>query len=112
MVDTDMSNFAKAEAGHGFTLGIQSRKRIATPEDIAPVLVFLASNDARWVTGDTVHVDGGSNLRATVAHEVVADGPPASTAAKSARRPRPNQTLSSVGYCSHPTSIEPVSIRI
>jgi len=57
-----MSNFAKTEAGHKFTLGIQSLQRIATPDDIAPVVVFLASDDARWVTGDTVRVDGGSKL--------------------------------------------------
>jgi enoyl-[acyl-carrier-protein] reductase (NADH) len=26
------------------------------------VVVFLASNEACWITGDTVHVDGGSKL--------------------------------------------------
>jgi len=36
--------------------------RIAQPEDIAPVVTFLASSDARWITGDIVHVDGGSKL--------------------------------------------------
>jgi 3-oxoacyl-[acyl-carrier protein] reductase len=29
------------------------------PEDIAPVAVFLASDDARWVTGEHVLVSGG-----------------------------------------------------
>ncbi|HWI27507.1 MAG TPA: glucose 1-dehydrogenase [Stellaceae bacterium] len=33
--------------------------RIGTPEDIAPVAVFLASDMARYVTGVTLPVDGG-----------------------------------------------------
>jgi NAD(P)-dependent dehydrogenase (short-subunit alcohol dehydrogenase family) len=35
---------------------------LAQPDDIAPVVAFLASDDARWITGDTVQVDGGSKL--------------------------------------------------
>ena len=33
--------------------------RIGTPEDIAKVVVFLASDDAEYVTGATLRVDGG-----------------------------------------------------
>ena len=33
--------------------------RIGQPSDIAPVAVFLASDDARWVTGEIVGVSGG-----------------------------------------------------
>ena len=33
--------------------------RIGQPGDIAPVAVFLASDDARWVTGETLVVSGG-----------------------------------------------------
>jgi NAD(P)-dependent dehydrogenase (short-subunit alcohol dehydrogenase family) len=33
--------------------------RIGTPEDIAPVAVFLASDMARYITGVTLPVDGG-----------------------------------------------------
>jgi NAD(P)-dependent dehydrogenase (short-subunit alcohol dehydrogenase family) len=62
VVETDMSNFAKTEAGRDFTLSIQALKRVAQADDIAPVVAFLASDDARWITGDTVHVDGGSKL--------------------------------------------------
>lgn len=37
--------------------------RVGDPEeDVAPVLVFLASDDARYVTGETIHVDGGQHL--------------------------------------------------
>lgn len=62
VVATDMSNFTKTDAGRGVTLGMQALKRIAEPDDIAGAVAFLASDNARWVTGDTLHVDGGSKL--------------------------------------------------
>src|SRR6266446_7654703 len=62
VVETDMSNFTKTETGREFTLGIQAFKRLAQPDDIGGVVAFLASEDARWITGDTIHVDGGSKL--------------------------------------------------
>jgi NAD(P)-dependent dehydrogenase (short-subunit alcohol dehydrogenase family) len=37
--------------------------RLGDPEaDIAPVAVFLASDDARYLTGNTLFVDGGSHI--------------------------------------------------
>jgi len=36
--------------------------RLGTPEEIAEVVVFLASPAARWVTGQTIIVDGGQLL--------------------------------------------------
>jgi 3-oxoacyl-[acyl-carrier protein] reductase len=33
--------------------------RTGQPDDIAPVAVFLASDESRWVTGDTLVVSGG-----------------------------------------------------
>jgi 3-oxoacyl-[acyl-carrier protein] reductase len=62
VVETEMSNFTKTEAGREVVLGMQALKRIAQPDDIGGVVVFLASEQARWVTGDTIHVDGGSKL--------------------------------------------------
>lgn len=62
VVPTDMSSFAKSEEGRDFTLSIQALKRLATADDIADVITFLASDASRWVTGDTLHVDGGSKL--------------------------------------------------
>jgi 3-oxoacyl-[acyl-carrier protein] reductase len=62
VVETDMSNFARTDAGRDFTLGMQALKRVAQPDDIAGAAVFLASDAARWVTGDTLRVDGGSKL--------------------------------------------------
>jgi len=36
--------------------------RMAQPDDIASVAVFLASDEARFITGQTVHVNGGSYM--------------------------------------------------
>jgi 3-oxoacyl-[acyl-carrier protein] reductase len=62
VVQTDMSNFTKTDAGRDFALGMQALKRLAEPADISGVVAFLASNEARWITGDTIRVDGGSKL--------------------------------------------------
>jgi len=62
VVETDMSTFTKTEAGRDFALGMQALKRLAQPDDIGGVIAFLASDNARWITGDTIHVDGGSKL--------------------------------------------------
>ena len=62
VVPTDMSNFAKTESGRDFTLRIQALKRMSAPDDIAAAITFLASDEARWITGDTLRVDGGSKL--------------------------------------------------
>lgn len=62
IVATDMSQFAKTAEGRDYAMGIQALKRMAQPEDIASVVAFLASEDAGWITGDTVRVDGGSKL--------------------------------------------------
>ncbi|MFZ0736447.1 MAG: SDR family oxidoreductase [Candidatus Acidiferrales bacterium] len=62
VIDTDMSSFTKTEAGREVVLGIQALKRIGKPEDVADVVAFLASDAARWITGASIPVDGGSKL--------------------------------------------------
>ena len=62
VIDTDMSSFTKTEDGRTAVKGMQALKRIGRPEDVAAVIAFLASDDARWITGDTIAVDGGSRL--------------------------------------------------
>jgi len=62
VIETDMSNFAKTEAGREATLGMQALKRIGKPEDVADVAAFLASDKARWITGASIPVDGSSKL--------------------------------------------------
>jgi 3-oxoacyl-[acyl-carrier protein] reductase len=36
--------------------------RRSTPDDIGGGVAFLVSEEARWITGDIIHVDGGSKL--------------------------------------------------
>ena len=62
VVETEMSNFTKTENGRNYALGMQTLKRLAEPDDIGGAVAFLASEDARWITGDIIHVDGGSKL--------------------------------------------------
>ena len=45
------------EAGHRIPLG-----RIASPRDIANAVLFLASKESEYITGQTLHVNGGSFL--------------------------------------------------
>jgi predicted SnoaL-like aldol condensation-catalyzing enzyme len=61
-IETEMSNFTKTEAGREVTLGMQALKRIGKPDDVADVVAFLASEKARWITGASIPVDGGSKL--------------------------------------------------
>jgi 3-oxoacyl-[acyl-carrier protein] reductase len=62
VVDTEMSSFAHTESGRQLTMSMQALKRVATPDDIGGVFAFLASDAARWITGQTIAVDGGSKL--------------------------------------------------
>ena len=62
VIDTDMSNLVKTDEGKSSVLGMQALKRIGQPDDVGSVVAFLASQDARWITGDTIRVDGGSKL--------------------------------------------------
>jgi NAD(P)-dependent dehydrogenase (short-subunit alcohol dehydrogenase family) len=53
---------AKARENAAYMKNFEGRiplGRIGTPEDIAPVAVFLASDMARYITGVTLPVDGG-----------------------------------------------------
>src|SRR5713101_8623219 len=51
VIDTDMSNLVKTDEGKSFVLGMQALKRIGQPDDVGSVVAFLASQDARWITG-------------------------------------------------------------
>jgi|TARA_B100000315_G_C14595329_1_gene598666 pyridoxal 4-dehydrogenase len=43
----------------GFVETLQALDGRGEPEDIAPTVAFLASDDARWITGQLINVDGG-----------------------------------------------------
>ena len=45
-----------------FQLKARAIKRLETPEDLAGTLIYLASSDSDFVTGQTIVVDGGSIL--------------------------------------------------
>ena len=62
VIDTDMSSFVRSDEGRDYTLGMQALQRIGHPDDVADVVSFLASDAARWVTGDTIQVGGGSKI--------------------------------------------------
>jgi 3-oxoacyl-[acyl-carrier protein] reductase len=62
VIDADMSSFVRSDEGRDYTLSIQALQRIGHPDDIADVIVFLASDAARWVTGDTLQAGGGSKV--------------------------------------------------
>jgi len=62
VIDTDLSSFTKTEAGREASMEMQALKRIGKPEDVADVVAFLASDAARWITGASIPVDGGSKL--------------------------------------------------
>jgi NAD(P)-dependent dehydrogenase (short-subunit alcohol dehydrogenase family) len=62
VVKTDMSSFTRTDEGRHMTLSLQAIKRVAEPDDIAAAITFLVSDQARWTTGATLHVDGGSKL--------------------------------------------------
>jgi 3-oxoacyl-[acyl-carrier protein] reductase len=51
VVETDMSKFTKTAAGRDLALGTQAPKRLARPDDIGGVIAFLASDNARLITG-------------------------------------------------------------
>lgn len=57
---TDTEMFAHSLRLTGQSIKSPPLGRIATPEEVAAVAVFLASEPARFVTGETINVNGGS----------------------------------------------------
>lgn len=61
-IQTDMNAFEGTGDYEAWVLSKQALKRVGRPEDIADVVAFLAGPRARWVTGETIEVGGGSGL--------------------------------------------------
>jgi 3-oxoacyl-[acyl-carrier protein] reductase len=61
MVETEGVHAAGISEGD-FRKQVESQTplgRIGQPQDVAPAAVFLASDDARWITGETLYISGG-----------------------------------------------------
>ena len=56
-----MSQEVREAAGEKI-LGSILLKRFGSPQDIANMAVFLASDLAAYITGETIHIDGGLKL--------------------------------------------------
>ena len=60
-IDTDMTKGLGEEAKKTL-LGQVPAGRLGTPADIASAVAFLASREAGYITGETLHVNGGMNM--------------------------------------------------
>jgi len=63
MIATDMSEAVRNLAGDQIKKAIPM-KRIGTPEEVSSVVAFLASDEAAYMTGQILLVDGGLSLGA------------------------------------------------
>ena len=58
-MDTPMTRAVMDETGRKYVANKVPMKRMGTPEDVAGVIAFLASDDAAYTTGAEVLIDGG-----------------------------------------------------
>lgn len=61
MIETDMSETVRKRASDKIMEHIPS-KRFGQPEDVAKVVVFLASDGASYINGEAIAVDGGMHI--------------------------------------------------
>ena len=63
-IDTDaLKAFTNYEEVKAETIKRSALNRMGSPEDIAGAVYFLCSDDASWITGQTIVVDGGTTFR-------------------------------------------------
>jgi NAD(P)-dependent dehydrogenase (short-subunit alcohol dehydrogenase family) len=62
LVKTDFAQVLVDNYGESMAASLPL-KRIGDPEDIANLALFLASDAASWITGETYVIDGGSGVR-------------------------------------------------
>ena len=62
LTDTAQPRYGNSEEGLAALARAVPLGRMAQPEEIADVIVFLASDAARYITGQTINVNGGSYM--------------------------------------------------
>jgi NAD(P)-dependent dehydrogenase (short-subunit alcohol dehydrogenase family) len=62
LVQTDFAKVLVENFGEALAASLPTR-RLGVPEDIANLALFLASDAASWITGDTYVIDGGAGVR-------------------------------------------------
>lgn len=60
-IQTDMTDILPETQKEAILATIPG-KRFGQPEEIAGAVAFLAGNNARYITGQTIHVNGGMNM--------------------------------------------------
>ena len=62
-IDTDaLKAFVNYEEVKQATINLSPLNRMGQPEDLAGACYFLCTNDASWITGQTIVVDGGTSF--------------------------------------------------
>ncbi|CAN5156030.1 3-oxoacyl-ACP reductase FabG [soil metagenome] len=61
-IDTDMTRAMNEPQRESLRAGIPLQ-RLGEPEDVAAAVAFLASPEAAYITGETLHVNGGMDMR-------------------------------------------------
>ena len=65
-VDTDMyREMNDTDGKQSFVTNLHALKRVATPDELARSVLFLASDDSAFVTGTASLVDGGASITRT-----------------------------------------------
>ena len=59
---TDPARMKLREVVETQTVQATALKRVGYVEDIVPVVLFMASDDSRWITGQHIHVEGGADI--------------------------------------------------
>lgn len=60
MTDTPMLEGGDADMLRKVGASLAAMKRLGQPEDIADGIAALVSPDGRWITGQNIHIDGGT----------------------------------------------------
>lgn len=55
----EIAGFENMDAISAQVIALQALKRTGTPDDLSPSVVFLASDEGGWITGQAIAVDGG-----------------------------------------------------